>query len=95
MTQVNSQLMDDMDPQLLNFLQTTINSFVKWDLIRFFHNNPHAADTAENIAHYVGRDNYAIEDDLTGLVKSGILQYADRPNARVYSLVNDDEMRVQ
>ena len=92
MTQVNSQLMDDMDPHWLGFLQTTVNSFIKWDLIRFFNHNPHAADTAENIAHYIGRDNQVIEDDLAGLVGSGILQCADISNARVYSLVRDGEV---
>ena len=93
MTQVNSEMMDDMDPQLLAFLQTKVNSFIKWDLVRFFHNNPHAADTAENIARYIGRDDYVIEDDLTGLVESGILQSAEVPNTRIYSLVNDSDVR--
>ena len=93
MAQVNSQLMDDMDPQLLDFLQTRVNSFVKWDLVRFFHNNPHAADTSENIARYIGRDRHQIENDLTGLVRSGILQQADMPNAQIYSMVDDGEVR--
>ena len=92
MTQVNSHLTNDMDPHWLDFLKTTVNSFIKWDLIRFFHNNPHAADTAENIAHYIGRDNQVIEDDLVGLVRSGILKCANLPNARVYSLVSDGEV---
>ncbi len=32
-----ARLMGDMAPQLLEFLKTKVNSFVKWDLVRFFH----------------------------------------------------------
>ena len=35
-----ARLMGDMAPQLLEFLKTKVNSFVKWDLVRFFHENP-------------------------------------------------------
>jgi len=47
-----ARLMGDMDPGLLDFLKTRVNSFVKWDLVRFFHENPHTTDTAENVARY-------------------------------------------
>ena len=47
-----ARLMDDMDPVLLDFVKTKVNSFVKWDLVRFFHENPHTADTVDNIAKY-------------------------------------------
>ena len=95
MTQTDfaSQLMDDMDPRLLDFLQTKVNSFIKWDLVRFFHDNPHAADTSENIARYIGRDVRTIEDELAGLVKAGVLQHKDVSRVRVYSLVKDQTMR--
>ena len=59
---------DDLDPKMIEFLHDKVNSFVKWDLIRFFHDNPHAADTAENIARYTGRDILAISDELAELV---------------------------
>lgn len=94
MTQANldSQLMDDMDPQLLNFLQTRVNSFVKWDLIRFFHDNPHAADTAENIAHYTGRDVSAIEDELAQLARAGVLRASEVSGTQIYALTTDEEV---
>ena len=49
---LTGRLMADMDPQMLEFLQTKVNSFVKWDLVHFFHDNPHTTDTAENIARW-------------------------------------------
>jgi hypothetical protein len=95
MTQVDmdSQLMDDMDSGLLRFLQTTVNTFIKWDLLRYFHDNPHAVDTAENIGRYISRDAAAVEKDLDGLVASGVLRANDVPEARVYALSSDAEMQ--
>lgn len=91
MTQVDmdSQLMDDMEPALLNFLQTTVNSFIKWDLIRFFHDNPHAADTADNIARYIGRDAGLVAAELDALAEAGVVQPTDVPGARIYALTTD------
>ena len=51
-----ASLMNDIDPRLLELIHTRINSFIKWDLVRFFHDNPHTADTADSIARYTGRD---------------------------------------
>jgi hypothetical protein len=94
MTQANmdSELMGDMDSGLLRFLQTTVNTFIKWDLLRYFHDNPHAADTAENIGRYISRETSAVETGLDGLVESGVLRANDVPEARVYALSSDADM---
>ncbi|MBZ0277040.1 MAG: hypothetical protein K8I60_12900 [Anaerolineae bacterium] len=92
-TNPTSRLMDDIDPALLGFLRDKINSFVKWDLVRFFHDNPHAADTAENIARYTGRDLRTIVDELDGLVASGVLEENEISNLRIYTLVSDPAMQ--
>lgn len=91
--EIASQIMDEMDPRLLEFLQTKVNSFVKWDLVRYFHDNPHAADTADNIARYIGRDPRAIAVDLAALVQAGVLQRREPSNVSVYSLTSDAVMR--
>ena len=44
-----TRLMNDMDPPLLDLVKTKVNSFIKWDLVRFLRENPNTADTAENI----------------------------------------------
>jgi hypothetical protein len=88
-----ARLMGDMDKRLLDFLKTQVNSFVKWDLVRFFHNNPNTADTAENVARYAGRDPAAIEQELVELAKSGVLSCETIGEMRVYSLATDQEMR--
>ncbi|MBN1286741.1 MAG: hypothetical protein JXB47_15185 [Anaerolineae bacterium] len=88
-----SKLMDEMDPDLLEFLQTKVNSFIKWDLVRFFHNNPHTTDTADNIARYAGRDARTIEAELAQLAKADILVREQLGELFVYTLTADAQMR--
>jgi hypothetical protein len=88
-----SRLMADMDPDLLAFLTTKVNSFVKWDLIRFFHENPHTTDTAENIARYAGRNVETTRAELAELAAQGVLTESRLGQMTVYSLTNDPEVR--
>lgn len=90
---LTGRLMADMDPQLLEFLQTKVNSFVKWDLVRFFHDNPHTTDTADNIARYAGRSAETISAELTELSQDGVLEQNQLGDMTVYSLTPDRETR--
>ena len=87
------RLMDDMDPEVLEFLKTTVNSFIKWDLVIFFFENPHTTDTAENVARYIGRDASVSQSDLDDLVRSGVLELQPAGNLAVYSLTQDAKIR--
>jgi hypothetical protein len=90
-----ARLMDDMDPTLLDFVKTKVNSFIKWDLVRFFYENPHTADTVENIAKYAGRNADAVKPELEDLVESGIMEkkVMDNNTTVIYSLATDEDMR--
>ena len=90
---LTGRLMADMDPKLLEFLQMKVNSFVKWDLIRFFHDNPHTTDTADNIARYAGRSVEAIRTDLAELAQDGVLEENQLGDMTVYSLVSNRQTR--
>jgi hypothetical protein len=90
---LTGRLMADMDPQLLEFLQTKVNSFVKWDLVRFFHDNPHTTDTADNIARYAGRSAETISMELTELSQDGVLEQNQLGDMTVYSLAPDRKTR--
>jgi hypothetical protein len=81
------------DAQLLDFVRTKADSFVKWDLIRFFHNNPHAANTAENIAKFAARDARTVEQELDELVRSGLLEQNMAGTTRIYRYVKDEQIR--
>lgn len=88
-----ARLMDDMDPALLDFVKTKVNSFIKWDLVRFFYENPHTTDTVENIAKYAGRNASAVKPELEDLVESGIMEKKVLDDTAIYSLANDEDMR--
>jgi hypothetical protein len=90
---LTGRLMADMDPRLLEFLQTKVNSFVKWDLARFFHDNPHTTDTAENIARYAGRGVETIRAELAELAQDGVLEENQLGDMVVYSLSPDRQIR--
>ncbi len=85
--------MADMDPELLDFLRTRVNSFVKWDLIRFFSENPYTTDTAENIARYAGRNVETTRAELAELAARGVLVEHRLGDMTVYSLSPDPEIR--
>lgn len=88
-----SKLMNDMDPRLLDFVKIKVNSFIKWDLVRFFYENPNTADNAENIARYAGRNVAAVEPELKELVDSGVMEKRFMDDLTIYSLASNEEMR--
>ncbi|MFQ5610903.1 MAG: hypothetical protein ACE5H9_02100 [Anaerolineae bacterium] len=88
-----ARLMNDMDPVLLDFVKTKVNSFIKWDLVRFFYENPHTADTVENIAKYAGRNAAAVAPELEELVESDVMERRVVEETSVYSLAADESMR--
>lgn len=83
----------EMSPLWQEFIETKINSFIKWDLIRFFHDNPHLQDTSENIAGYVGRDTKTVSHELDGLVKAQILVANKNKRTTIYRLTDNNEVR--
>ena len=86
-----AKLMNDMDPALLDFVKHMVNTFIKWDLVRFFYENPSTADSAENIARYVGRNVHSVEPELDELAESGIMSKHMLDQILVYSLTSDAE----
>jgi DNA-binding transcriptional regulator YhcF (GntR family) len=85
--------MNDMDPQLLDLVKGRVNSFIKWDLVRFLRENPNTADTAENIAKYIGRNAATVEPELRELVESEIMEVRPVEGISVYSLTTDTETK--
>ncbi len=88
-----TRLMNDMDPPLLDLVKTKVNSFIKWDLVRFLRENPNTADTADNIARYVGRNAATVEPELRELVESGIMEVKSVEGMPIYTLTPDDNTR--
>lgn len=93
MVQMSNVVSAEMNAVWIQFLQTKVNSFIKWDLVRFFHDNPHTTDTAENIARFVGRDAQTVQHELDGLAKAEVLLTKSISGQRIYRLSDADETR--
>lgn len=83
----------EIDPRLQSFLRDTVDTFVKWDLIRFFHDNPHVMDTVENIARYTGRDPRSIEAEMIGLAEKNVLRMTEISGHKIFQLSTDMDIR--
>jgi hypothetical protein len=79
--------------QLHDFIRYRVNTFIKWDLVRFFHDNPHTKDTAEAIARYVSRDPETVARALHGLVDSDVLTQEKHNGVEVFALASDESIR--
>jgi hypothetical protein len=93
MVQSQSVSSPDMDRVWETFLRYRVNSFIKWDLVRFFYDNPHTVDTAENIATTIGRDTRTVQRELDGLVSADVLDANTVGGGRVYRYSNNPESR--
>lgn len=91
--EARNMMSDDISANWKQFLRTKVNSFIKWDLVRFFHDNPHTADTAENIAYVVGRDAATVQRELDGLVKANVLERKLASGEAIYRLSDDSSVR--
>lgn len=90
----STQMMgSDIDSAWKKFLRQKVDSFVKWDLVRFFHDNPHTADTAESISKVVGRDVNTIIQELDGLVHAEVLLKESVSGQSIYRLTTDTDAR--
>ena len=88
-----SDIMDEMDHRVLNFIKRHVTSFTRWDVIRFCCENIETQDTAENLARDVGRTVDVIQQELEELVAEGIFQSTTLQGQTVYSLADQPETR--
>ena len=93
--ELNVRITQDLDPELLDFLNTYADSFAKWELLRFFYHNPNTLDTAESIARYIGRSSQHIQKELLELKEHGLLKETSVGNLLVYTLEPPPHLQAQ
>ena len=89
----SDQSLSDLDYRWSAFIRDKVNSFTKWDLLRFFYDNPHTLDTADNIAQYIGRELQTVQSALEDLVRSGLVDKEVRGQAAIFRLSKQPETR--
>jgi predicted transcriptional regulator len=64
---------ENLDPQVSRFVDEYVDSFITWDLILFFHENPYTVGSSSSIAMSIGRLGSDIEPYLERLADRGVL----------------------
>jgi hypothetical protein len=86
-------LMNDMPPELLQFVRDIVTTYVKFDLLRFFHENQFTYESVETIAHLVNHDQNAIRAALEELSEQGILEETTVDETKLYCLSKNGPTR--
>jgi len=66
-------VMEDMDGDLLDLLKNHLDSFIKWDLLKFFHHHSDSVYRAEDLAAYMSRDLSDLEVEAKELIATGLV----------------------
>jgi len=66
---------DDIAPEIIDFVDKYIDQFVDWDVLVYFHENPDVERKAAGVALDIGRRQATIEPVLHVLVVKGVLEY--------------------
>jgi hypothetical protein len=90
MEQLITPLSRDKDLALLEFTKTKINSFIKWELVKFFYYNAATGHTVENVARCIGRKTDAVQPELEDLVGNDILEKKVLADKTVYTLTTKE-----
>ncbi len=70
--------------ELRKFIERFVDSFVSWDLIVFFQNNPGIVDTPTGLASRLGRKEEEVRKALDGLCQKGLLRKKEGGGKEVY-----------
>jgi hypothetical protein len=79
-------------PEVETFLHNVADSFIKIELIKFFHRNQRLLGTVEDIAVAIGRDKRTTARAVPHLLSAGVLKAHGRGGAALWSYDPDPQM---
>ncbi|HEX2923992.1 MAG TPA: hypothetical protein VHS28_08200 [Chloroflexota bacterium] len=79
----------DVDPETLDFIQKYLTSYTKWEVLKYFAENPSAVESVRGFARRLNKDQRQISEALTSLARSGIVGNGKGPEEAGYSLTAD------
>jgi len=85
--------LDEVDVNLLAFVERYATGAVKWDIIAFFGENPYTSDTARSIAQRIGRSLDIVLPELIDLAMVGLLERIVIDGAVVFQLTQEQALR--
>jgi hypothetical protein len=85
--------LEEVDVDLLAFVERYATGTVKWDIIAFFGENPYTGDTARGIAQRIGRSLDVVLPELVDLAMVGLLEQIKIDGAVVFQLTQEQTLR--
>ncbi len=83
----------ELEPRLLELVQTHLNTFIKWDIMRHFHQYPHTTTTTAQLARALGRDARVLEPELAQLARAGLLETEELADMRLFTYTDNSDTR--
>ena len=83
----------ELEPRLLDFVQTQLNTFIKWDIMRHFHRYPHTTATTAQLARELGRDARVLGPELMQLARAGLLNAEELADMRLFTYTDNSDTR--
>jgi hypothetical protein len=71
--------LDNVIPEVISFVDRYIDSFVTWDVLAYFHENPGIERKLSGISVDVGRKVSSLEPVLESLAEHGVLESETDP----------------
>lgn len=82
-------MLEYLDPELRDFIDQYVTSFLAWDILVFFHKNPGTADNTNDLSMKLGRRAEDIERAARDLAAKSVL----RADNSLYRYIADDNLR--
>ncbi|HDP70124.1 MAG TPA: hypothetical protein ENN38_04860 [Actinobacteria bacterium] len=76
--------MPELNEPLERFIEEYVDSFVKWDLITYFHNNAGVFDSSHSLAVHLGRKESDIKKALRELADKNLVTEIKENGGDVY-----------
>lgn len=95
MTEYTPSIADlGVNPEVESRLLPFLDSFVKWELLRFFQDNPSITARVEDLARYIGRDETEVKPAVRALVNAGFAKSIENEDGQVYGQTGDESVRL-
>jgi predicted transcriptional regulator len=79
--------------EVKSFVENYVKSFIKWDILNFFHKNPNSRVTLRDLATVIGRNLENVELEIEELVEKGIIEKEKKEGLTFYVFSSDKNLR--
>jgi len=89
----DSSVSKGADPETLDFIQKYLTSYTKWEVMKYFAENPASVETPSGFARRTGKDVRQIQEALKSLARTGIISNGHGGENGGYTLTADETQR--